>query len=168
MTKVELDKFLPRETAVLQKISHPNILDIHQIVETDEKCFIAYELAENGTLMEYMNLRVRLPEQEARFIFCQLCEGLSYCHSLGISHRDLKMENVFFTKHMDIKIGGKFIVCLLFVDKSLVLIFNADFGLALDSQHQISDTCCGSYSYCAPEVLLGCQYNAIKADSWSL
>ncbi len=81
MTKIELEKFLPREIAVLQKISHPNILDSYQIVETDEKCFIANELAVNGTLMEYMNLRVRLPEQEARFIFRQLCEGLSYCHS---------------------------------------------------------------------------------------
>ncbi len=50
--------------------------------------------------MEYMNLRVLLPEQEARFIFHQMCEGLSYCHSLGISHRDLKMENVFFTIHL--------------------------------------------------------------------
>ncbi len=104
MTKIELEKFLPREIAVLQKISHPNILDSYQIVETDEKCFIAYELAVNGTLMEYMNLRVCLPEQEARFIFRQLCEGLSYCHSLGISHRDLKMENIFFTKTMDIKL----------------------------------------------------------------
>ena len=159
---------LQRRLLFSKKNSHPNILDIYQIVETDEKCFNAYELAENGTLMEYMNLRVRLPEQEARFIFRQMCEGLSYCHSLGISHRDLKMENVFFTKHMDIKIGGKFVVCFYSIDKSLVLIVNIDFGLALDSQHQISDTCCGSYSYCAPEVILGCQYNAIKADSWSL
>ncbi len=124
MTKIELNKFLPREIAVLNKISHHNILDIYQIVETDEKCFIAYELAENGTLMEYMNLRVRLPEQEARFIFRQMCEGLSYCHSLGISHRDLKMENVFLTKHMDIKIGGKFIICFYSIGKSLILILN--------------------------------------------
>ncbi len=72
------------------------------------------------------------------------------------------MENVFFTKHMDIKIRGKFIVCYYSIDKSLVLIFNIDFGLALDSQHQISDTCCGSYSYCVPVVILGCQYNASK------
>ncbi len=67
-------------------------------------------LPENVTLIEYMNLRVHLPKQEARFIFCQMCEGLTFCHSLGISHRDLKMENVFFTKHKDIKIGGKFVL----------------------------------------------------------
>ena len=106
LREVELNKFLPREIAILQKISHPNILDMYQIVETDQQCFLAYELAENGTLMEYMNIRVRLPEAEARFIFGELCAGLSYCHSLGISHRDLKMENVFLTKNMDIKIGG--------------------------------------------------------------
>ncbi len=115
-------------------------------------------------VMVYMNLRVHLPEQEACFIFRQLCEGLSYCHSLGISHRDLMIS----TKHMDVKIGVKFVVCFYSIDKPSVLIFNLDFGLALDSQHQISDTSCGSYSYCAPEVILGCQYNAIKADSWTL
>ena len=106
MTQEQLDKFLPREIAILQKISHPNILDLYQIVETDQQCFLAYELAENGTLLDYMNLRVRLPEKEARFVFRQMCEGLSYCHSLGISHGDLKLENVFFTKNMDVKIGG--------------------------------------------------------------
>ncbi len=62
-TKIELDKLLTREIAVLQIISLSNILDIYQIVETDEKCFIAYELTENETLMEYMNLNVCLPEQ---------------------------------------------------------------------------------------------------------
>ncbi len=56
LTKVELDKFLPRDIAGLQKSSHPNILDFYQIVETDEMCFIAYELEDNGTIMEYINL----------------------------------------------------------------------------------------------------------------
>ncbi len=50
------------------------------------QCFLAYKLAENGTLRDYMNIRVHLPEQEARFIFSKLCAGLSYCHSLGITH----------------------------------------------------------------------------------
>ncbi len=50
------------------------------------------------------------------------------------------------TKHnMDVKIGIKFVVCFYSIDKPSVLIFNLDFGLALDSQHQISDTSCGSY-----------------------
>ncbi len=57
MAKIELDKFLPREIAVLKKISHPNILDVYQIVETEEKCFIVYELALKGTLMEYRDLK---------------------------------------------------------------------------------------------------------------
>ncbi len=36
-----------------------------------------------------------------------MCEAVSYCHSLGIAHRDIKLENVFFDKNMDIKVGGK-------------------------------------------------------------
>ncbi len=96
-------------------------------------------------------IRVHLPKQEARFIFRQLCEGLSYCHSLGISHRDLMIS----TKHMDVKIGVKFVVCFYSIDKPSVLIFNLDFGLALDSQHQISDTSCGFIQLLCSRSYLG-------------
>ena len=100
-------KFIIRELDLLQVISHPNIIELLQIVETDKHCFMALEMAENGDLLSYLNSRGRLPEEEARFIFNQICQGILYCHSFNISHRDLKLENIFFTKNMDVKIGGK-------------------------------------------------------------
>ena len=107
LDREDVKKFLPREISTLQKVSHPNIISIFQIVETERHCFIALELAENGDLLDYLNSRGHLPEEEARHIFQQMCQAISYIHSLGIAHRDIKLENVFFNKHMDVKLGGE-------------------------------------------------------------
>lgn len=105
-----LTKFLPREIAILQQVSHPNIINVFQIVETDVRCFFALEIAENGDLLDYINSRKCLPEPEARFIFNQMCQAITYCHSLDIVHRDLKCENVMLSRTMDVKIGGKIFI----------------------------------------------------------
>ncbi len=87
-------------------MAHPNIIGVLQIVETDRKCFIAMEIAQNGNLLDYVISRKRVPEPESRHIFDQMCQAISYCHSLGISHRDIKLNNVFLDKEMNVKIGG--------------------------------------------------------------
>jgi len=138
MNKRKLDredakKFLPREISTLQKISHPNIISIFQIVETERHCFIALEIAENGDLLDYYNSRGHLPEEEARHIFQQMCQAISYVRSLGIAHRDIKLENVFLDKHMDVKLGGEF---QLRVSYCFIKIncFTSDFGFALECE----------------------------------
>ncbi len=77
-------------------------------METERHSFIALEIAENGDLLDYFNSRGHLPEEEARHIFQQMCQAISFIHSLGIAHRDIKLENIFFNKNMDVKLGGEF------------------------------------------------------------
>ena len=109
-------KFLPREIAILQKVPHPHIINIFRIVETERQCFIASEIAENGNVLDYVNTRGLLSEGEARHIFTQMCDAVSYCHSVGIAHRDIKLENAFFTINMDVKLGGK-VLCMQMTDQ---------------------------------------------------
>ncbi len=90
-----------------KKIFHPIIISTFQIVETERYCFIVLEIAENVDLLDYFNSRGHLPEEEARHIFKQMCQAKSHIHSLGIAHRDIKMENVFFNKNMEVKLGGE-------------------------------------------------------------
>ena len=106
-TKEYLSKFLPREIEILQRMQHPNIVQVFQIIETEKKAFLMLELAENGDLLDYINSRRHLHEPEARFIFRQMSSGIAYCHSLDIIHRDLKCENIMLSRDMDVKIGGK-------------------------------------------------------------
>ena len=107
-----LTKFLPREIAILQQVSHPNIIAIFQIIETDLRCFFMLEIAENGDLLDYINTRRYLPEPEARFVFTQMSQAIGFCHEREIVHRDLKCENVMLSRHMDVKIGGKLLKAL--------------------------------------------------------
>jgi serine/threonine protein kinase len=70
------------------------------------------ECAPDGELLTYVEERGKLDEVSARTIFKQIVTAISYCHSRGIVHRDLKMENV------------------LFKDKNSLHIKVVDFGIA--------------------------------------
>lgn len=54
------------------------------------------EYASGGEVYKYVEEKVRLNEHEARKIFVQIVNAMSYCHNRGIVHRDLKLENVLF------------------------------------------------------------------------
>ena len=76
--------------------------------------------------------------------------GISYIHSKRILHRDLKPQNIFLTKNMDIKIG--------------------DLGLAKEygSVKQRMSTEVVTLWYKAPELLLGTRKYSTKIDIWSV
>jgi serine/threonine-protein kinase NIM1 len=79
-----------------------------------------------------------------------VASGLSYLHQLGMIHRDLKAENVFFTG----------------VDRVVV----GDFGFAtrVDSTEQHLNTFCGSPPYAAPELFVDDHYLGPAVDIWAL
>lgn len=102
------ERFVQKEMDILLKLQHRHIVRTYE-VNNDNKdhCFLFQELCENGSLMDYREARRYLLDQESRFIFKQLCGAVSYCHSHDIVHRDIKCENIFFDKHMNVKMGGE-------------------------------------------------------------
>lgn len=67
--------------------------------------YIAFKLAEHGDLFDLISKNGPLNEQMAWFSFRQVLEGINYCHRKGITHRDLKLENLLIDKEFDIKIA---------------------------------------------------------------
>ncbi len=71
----DLAKYLPGEITILQRVSHPSIIDIYQIVETDPRCFFVTGIAENGCHLDYMMSRhSNILEAEGQYVFNQICQ----------------------------------------------------------------------------------------------
>jgi 5'-AMP-activated protein kinase, catalytic alpha subunit len=62
------------------------------------------ELCAGGDLLNYVRRRRRLKEDVAKAIFKQIIEGLSYCHSKQILHRDIKLDNILLDSKGEVKI----------------------------------------------------------------
>jgi serine/threonine protein kinase/Tol biopolymer transport system component len=85
-----------REAKVLASLDHPNIGQIHGIVESEESRGLVLALIEGPTLADRINAGP-IPLDEAIAIAKQIIEALEYAHDRGVVHRDLKPANVKIT-----------------------------------------------------------------------
>jgi serine/threonine protein kinase len=92
-----------------------------------------------------------LSESATRFYFKQLVEGVGYCHSQGVCHRDLKLENLLLDDDGNLKI--------------------TDFGHAgifQEGWDMFSTSAVGSLAHLSPEQIRGNWYSGEKIDIWSI
>jgi len=113
-----------REARALARLSHPNIVAIHEFGKVEQASSLSSsEASETGTgkmpvplhffIMEYvdgLNLRQleqagKLSPREALQIVPQICEALQFAHDEGIVHRDIKPENILLDKKGRVKIA---------------------------------------------------------------
>lgn len=89
--KTEEDKKrVEKETAILKKTQHPNLLKLLQVIDTDESYHLVTELVEGEELFHKINRLGKLDEQSAGHYFLQLLDAVYYLQNLGICHRDIK------------------------------------------------------------------------------
>ncbi|MDC0672026.1 serine/threonine-protein kinase [Nannocystis radixulma] len=101
---------LLREARMQAKLSHPNVVQIHEVNENDGGLFIVMELVRGATLRQWLD---RQPRSLAAILerFVEAARGLSAAHRVGIVHRDFKLANALVGEDDRVRI--------------------ADFGLAL-------------------------------------
>ena len=78
-----------KELLLASKISHKNILRIHDLGEADGVKFISMAYVEGEDLHQLLERQGRLPLDRALAIARQLCEALEAAHAEGVVHRDL-------------------------------------------------------------------------------
>lgn len=92
-----------REAKAVAAISHPNIITIYSVEETDQLNFFTMELVKGHSLSELM-IADGLPLDNFINIAVQLADAVSAAHEHGIIHRDLKPQNIMIDNNKSIKI----------------------------------------------------------------
>src|SRR5436190_2386758 len=142
-----------REARVLARLSHPNIVAVHDFGQAGPFFFLIMEFVDGVNLRQAMRASRFTPAQ-ALALVPRICDALQYAHEEGILHRDIKPENLLLDTRGRVKI--------------------ADFGIAklLGERKDITLTAIGSTigtpHYMAPEQLERPHEVDQRADVYSL
>jgi calcium/calmodulin-dependent protein kinase I len=144
----ESPQLLENEITIMKKIHHKNIVALHAVFDAPDSLIIVMELMQGGELYEKIVEKKHFSEKDASFLMRQVFDALEYLHSIGVVHRDLKLENMLLAKKdsLDMKL--------------------ADFGLSKLYSGQALQTACGTPFYVAPDILLGTGYGP-GVDMWA-
>jgi tRNA A-37 threonylcarbamoyl transferase component Bud32 len=88
---------LLREAQTMARISHPNVITVHDVGEVDGRLFIAMELVDGVDLKQWLSEGGH-PWEEVLEVLVQAGRGLAAAHDQGLIHRDFKPANVLVGK----------------------------------------------------------------------
>ncbi|SEA45507.1 serine/threonine-protein kinase [Microbulbifer marinus] len=139
------------EAQLLAQLNHPNIVQLHDVLEEGDSIALVMEYVEGTTLQQWMREHTPSLQQKLELLI-QICNGLSEAHSLGIIHRDLKPDNILIT------------------DNGVANI--TDFGIAKSLQQDVDsitreDQVAGTVEAMSPEQLQGYPLDP-RSDLFSL
>jgi tetratricopeptide (TPR) repeat protein/predicted Ser/Thr protein kinase len=92
-TREELRERIQREAKAMARLSHPNVVTVHDVVVSGDEVFVAMEYVDGVTLSQWLQQRPRT-WREIVAVFIEAGRGLAAAHAAGIVHRDFKPGNV--------------------------------------------------------------------------
>ncbi len=93
-----------REARALARLSHPNIVGVHEFGAAGEYPYFVMEFVDGVTLRHLLATAQTTP-REALAIVPQICDALQFAHDRGVVHRDIKPENILIDKSGAVKIA---------------------------------------------------------------
>jgi len=144
---------LLREAQAAGMLSHPNIVTVYDVLETEHYAYIVMEYVPGSSLDSMLRER-HLPDAGALLVFLrQVAAALDYAHRKGIIHRDIKPANIIIAGPAQGERVAKI----------------TDFGVAKLISHDITHTgaMIGTPSYMSPEQIQGFTIDR-QSDEFSL
>ena len=141
-----------REIQVLEKLNHPNIIKIQETfklrTKEDEFYVIVMEYCDKGDLLTYALKHLFKSEYEKKKIIYDVLDAIRYLHSKGISHGDIKSENILLDSNYNPKL--------------------CDFGFCRTTKYAGDNSKNGTLYYAAPELFVKGQFDSFKTDIWAI
>lgn len=150
-SKRDYTKKITAEYCVGSTLKHPNIIETIEISFENDRLVQVMEYCDYDLFAIVMSNK--MSTEEINCCFKQILNGVRYIHSIGLAHRDLKLDNCVINKNGIVKI--------------------IDFGSAVVYQYPFSNTLIestgivGSDPYLAPEVCVFNSYDPRPVDIWS-
>jgi len=139
-----------REAKAAGRLSHPNIVTIHEVGVENGRYYIVMEYLEGENLRERLQRQGAIPLKEAVDITLQVLAALEHAHRMGVVHRDIKPENIHLLPDGLVKL--------------------TDFGIArivFEPNITIDGQIFGTPSYMSPEQIEGGEIDA-RTDIFSM
>jgi serine/threonine protein kinase len=145
-----VERFM-KEAQAAGKLSHPNVVSVHEVGVMNETYFYSMEYVDGGSVQELISRRRRLDPEQAAEIVLQAAKALEYAEKIGLVHCDIKPDNLMLTKDGEVRL--------------------ADLGIAkmknAKGKADQADGVFGSPHYMAPEQARGLPLDN-RADIYSL
>ncbi|KAI9842196.1 MAG: serine/threonine protein kinase [Sclerophora amabilis] len=151
-TEKEYSKKVTAEFCIGSTLHHGNIIETLDIVHENNRWYEVMEYAPFDLFAIVMT--GKMAKEEVTCSFLQIVAGVTYLHSMGLAHRDLKLDNVVVNEHGIMKL----------IDFGSASVFRYPFESDIVLGHGIV----GSDPYLAPEVYDLPKYDPQPADIWSL
>ena len=86
-----------REISILKELNHPNIVKFYDIIfskNNHNELYLCLEHCSMDLKKYFSSYKSKITFKQIKFYLYQILNGISYCHSLRIFHRDLKPQNI--------------------------------------------------------------------------
>lgn len=138
-------------------VSHPNLVPVFDVGESDGVPFIVQELVDGHTVEELLSLQGALPLAKVTEWGAQAAEGLAHAHEAGILHRDVKPSNLIVGRDGRLRV----------LDFGLAKMLGSGGRPAVGEGLTAEGTVVGTVPYMSPEQALGQELDA-RSDAFSL
>ncbi len=161
----ELRARLLREAKAMARLSHPDVITVHDVGTYGSQLFVAMELVVGGTLRDWLACEVRdWPDVLA--VFSHAGRGLACAHAAGLVHRDFKPDNVLVGEDGRVRVTDFGLVRAVREAGGAIADVESLGGDALDATITRTGALVGTPAYMAPEQFLGASADA-RADMFS-
>jgi serine/threonine protein kinase/tetratricopeptide (TPR) repeat protein len=154
-----------REGHALARLSHPNVVQVHEVGAHEGRVFLAMEYVEGESLRDWQGRGAR-PWREVVRTYCQAAAGLVAAHRAGLVHRDFKPSNAIVGADGRVRVADFGLARAAGPPSADPHGTTGSPGSALDDSLTRSGTILGTPAYMAPEQLAGTDVGA-AADQWS-